>query len=75
MNTRHEILKLNFDRRILVSLAGRSGPGAGGKEKVIKNITTDPRVKLDDGTEEEHKITDTKDPKELKNLAQWILSR
>ena len=44
------------------------------EEKAIKNITTGPKVKLDDGTEEDHKIIDTKDPKELKNLAQWILS-
>ncbi len=48
---------------------------ADGEEKAIKNFTTGPKVKLDDGTEEEHKIIDTKDPKELKNLAQWILSR
>ena len=46
-----------------------------GEDKVIKNITTGPTVKLDDGTEEEHKIIDSKDPKELKNLVQWILSR
>lgn len=46
-----------------------------GEEKAIKNMTTSPKVKLEDGTEEEHKIIDTKDPKELKNLAQWILSR
>jgi cytochrome c len=32
-------------------------------------------VKLEDGTEEEHKIIDTKDPKELKNLIEWILSQ
>ena len=48
---------------------------ADGEEKAIKNITTGPKVKLEDGTEEEHKIIDTKDPKELKNLVQWILSR
>ncbi|MCK9381684.1 MAG: c-type cytochrome [Sulfuritalea sp.] len=48
---------------------------ADGEEKVIKNITTGPKVKLEDGTEEEHKIIDTKDPKQLKNLSQWILSR
>ncbi|MCX7148917.1 MAG: c-type cytochrome [Rhodocyclales bacterium] len=48
---------------------------ADGEEKAIKNMTTGPKVKLEDGTEEEHKIIDTKDPKELKNLAQWILSR
>jgi cytochrome c len=46
-----------------------------GEEKVIKNITTGPKVRLEDGTEEDHKIIDTKDPKELKNIAQWILSR
>lgn len=45
-----------------------------GQEKVIKNITTGSKVKLDDGTEEEHKIIDTKDPAQLKNLADWILS-
>ena len=48
---------------------------ADGEEKAIKNFTTGPKVKLEDGTEEEHKIIDTKDAKELKNLAQWILSQ
>ena len=47
---------------------------AEGEEKLIKNFTTGPKVKLEDGTEEEHKIIDTKDMKQLKNLAQWILS-
>lgn len=47
---------------------------ADGEDKIIKNITTGPKVKLDDGKEEEHKIIDTKDPAQLKNLAQWILS-
>ena len=46
-----------------------------GEEKAIKNMTAGLKVKLEDGTEEDHKIIDTKDPKELKNLAQWILSR
>jgi hypothetical protein len=41
---------------------------------LIKNFTTSPKVKLEDGTEEEHKAIDTKDMKEMKNLAQWILS-
>jgi cytochrome c len=47
---------------------------ADGEEKLIKNFTTNPKVKLEDGTEEEHKAIDTKDMKEMKNLAQWILS-
>ena len=48
---------------------------ADGEEKVIKNLTTGPKVKLEDGTEDEHKIIDTKDPAALKNLASWILSQ
>lgn len=45
-----------------------------GQEKAIKNMTDGQMVKLTDGTEEKHKIIDTKDPKELKNMADWYLS-
>jgi cytochrome c len=45
-----------------------------GQEKAIKNMTEAYTVKLTDGTEEKHKVIDTKDPKELKNLADWYLS-
>lgn len=48
---------------------------ADAEEKIMKNITTGPKVKLEDGSEEDHKIIDTKDPKELKNLIDWIRSR
>ncbi|MBK7355218.1 c-type cytochrome [Propionivibrio sp.] len=48
---------------------------ADAEDKIMKNLTTGPKVKLEDGTEEDHKIIDTKDPKELKNLIDWILSR
>ncbi len=48
---------------------------ADGEEKAIKNMTEGKKVKLEDGSEEDHKIIDTKDQAELKNLAQWILSR
>jgi cytochrome c len=51
------------------------GKAAEGEEKILKNITTGPKVKLEDGTEEDHKIIDTKDEKQLKNLIGWILSR
>lgn len=47
---------------------------ADGESKLIKNFTTGPKVKLEDGTEEDHKIIDTKDMNEMKNLANWILS-
>jgi len=47
---------------------------ADAQEKAIKNMTEGHLVKLTDGTEEKHKIIDTKDPKELKNMADWYLS-
>lgn len=47
---------------------------ADGQDKVIKQITTAPKVKTEDG-EEEHKVINTKDPVALKNLADWILSQ
>lgn len=46
-----------------------------GEKEAIKQMTTGPKVKLEDGTEEDHKIIEVKDPKVLSNLAQWILSR
>jgi cytochrome c len=44
------------------------------EKDAIKQMTEGKKVKLEDGTEEDHKIIDTKDPKELSNMAQWILS-
>ena len=46
-----------------------------GEQKIIRQMTQGPRIKLDNGKEEDHKIVDTNDPKVLKNLAQWILSQ
>ena len=46
-----------------------------GEEKAIKNITTGQKVKLEDGTEEEHKIINTKDPAAIKNIVNWILAQ
>ncbi len=48
---------------------------ADASDKLIKHMTTGPKVKSEDGTEESHKIIDSKDPVALKNLADWILSR
>lgn len=48
---------------------------ADGEQKALRQMTLGPRIKLDDGKEEDHKILDTKDPKVLKNVAQWILSQ
>lgn len=50
------------------------GKDAEAETKLTKHMTTGPKVKLEDGTEQDHKIIDTKDPAEMKNLIHWILS-
>ncbi|HWP13887.1 MAG TPA: c-type cytochrome [Ramlibacter sp.] len=48
---------------------------ADGEAKLIELLTKSPKVKMDDGTEEEHKAVNTKDAAQVKNLAQWILAQ
>lgn len=59
----------------LQKIAAKYRGKADGQEKIIKNMTMAPKIKFEDGTEEEHKVIDTKDQKELKNLSDWILSQ
>lgn len=47
---------------------------ADGQSKLITHFTTEPMVKFSDGKKEKHKLLDTKDINEQKNLADWILS-
>jgi cytochrome c len=42
--------------------------------KLIKHLTTAPKIKLEDGSEDEHPMVKTKDPAAIKNLVDWILS-
>ena len=46
-----------------------------GEKELIKFLTTPRKVKLDDGSEEDHRVVDTKDQKAIVNLARWILDR
>ena len=48
---------------------------ADAQATVIKAITTGPKVKMDDGSQEDHKVIDTKDVAAQKNIADWILSQ
>jgi len=41
---------------------------------LIKHITTGEKVKFPDGHEEDHTIVKSKNPDEIKNLVDWILS-
>jgi cytochrome c len=44
------------------------------EQRLITHITSGEKAKFPDGHEEEHKIIKTKDPKEIKNVVDWILS-
>ena len=58
----------------LKSVAAKYKGKAEGEDNIIKTITTGRKVKLADGTEEDHKIIKTQDAAKLKTLAQWVLS-
>jgi cytochrome c len=62
-------------RPALKKIAEKYKGKADGQAKLMTNFTTGPMVKLADGTEEKHKVIDSKDQKELKNLADWILAQ
>ncbi|MCX7148923.1 MAG: cytochrome C [Rhodocyclales bacterium] len=55
-------------------VAARLKTKPDGVETIVEHITTGPMIQLVDGSDERHKIIDTKDPAELENLARWILS-
>ncbi|MBF0154795.1 MAG: cytochrome C [Magnetococcales bacterium] len=44
------------------------------EEKLFKHLTSNPKVKLSDGSEEDHKKTDFDNPEHLKEFIRWILS-
>lgn len=48
---------------------------ADAEAKITKHLTSSPKVKLEDGTEEDHKAIDTKDKAEINNLIGWILAQ
>jgi cytochrome c len=48
---------------------------ADAEAKLTDFLTKSPKVKLEDGTEEEHKAVAAKDAAGLKNLVQYILAQ
>ena len=57
--------------------AGKFKGKADSESKLLTHLTTAPKVKLSDGSEEEHKIVKTspaKDEAQIKNMIQYILS-
>jgi cytochrome c len=49
-------------------------PAAETEAKLVKHLTSGEKVKLEDGSEEDHKIIETKDEAQIRNLIRWILS-
>lgn len=47
---------------------------ADAEAKLMDSLTKAPKVKQVDGAEVDHKVIDTKDPAEIKNVIGWILS-
>lgn len=45
------------------------------EKKLFEHLTTSQKVKLEDGTEEDHKALDKDDPAAVKNIIQWIRER
>ena len=58
----------------LKDIAKKYAGKADGEAKILAQITTGQKVKLEDGTEEEHKTVKSKDQAALSNMIQWILS-
>jgi cytochrome c len=48
---------------------------ADAEAKIAEFLSKSPKVKLEDGTEEEHKALKKPSPAEVKNLIQFVLSR
>jgi cytochrome c len=55
-------------------IAAKYAGNADAEAKLTHHITSGERVKFEDGHEEDHKIVKSKDPAEIKNLVDWILS-
>ncbi len=47
---------------------------ADAEAKLVTFLTTGPKIKMDDGTQEEHKVVKG-DPAQVKNLVQFILAQ
>ena len=48
---------------------------ADAEAKLVEFVTKSPKVKMDDGSEEDHKAVSTKDTAQIKYLVQWVLAQ
>lgn len=59
----------------LAKIAARYKEKKLDEKEAIKHMTAGKKVKLEDGTEEDHKIIDTKDVAVQSAVAKWMLNR
>lgn len=65
------------DAPAMKKIAGKYKAKADGEAKLVEHLMSGPKVKLADGTEEEHKMVKTTPPKDkaqVANLVKYILS-
>jgi cytochrome c len=48
---------------------------ADAEGKLVKFVTTPSKVKMSDGSEEDHRSLDAKDSAGVKNVVQWVLAQ
>ena len=55
-------------------VAAKYRGNADAAAKLIKHVTSGEKAKFEDGHEEDHAMVKSTDPREVKNLVEWILS-
>lgn len=53
-------------------IAGKYKGKADANAKILEHLTTGPKVKMKDGSEEDHKTLKTKDKEAIDNLIAWL---
>lgn len=70
-------IKKDKDAPAFLKIAEKYKGKASAEDDLVKHITSGKKVKLTDGSQEEHKIAKTippNDTAQLKNLVKWILA-
>ena len=55
-------------------VAAKQKSNKNAEADLIKHLTTGPKVKFEDGHQEDHPVIKAKSPDDTKNLVDWILS-
>lgn len=70
-------IKRDKDAPAFLKIAEKYKGKAGAEDELIKHITSVKKVKLADGTQEDHKVVKTippNDAAQIRNLVKWVLA-